>query len=87
MTGMLIESDLALPQESKVPMGLSLQDSEPPVTFTGRVASCHKTEGTQPTNYEIGVEFTELRQRNKQVVETFVKYLGSLEHKKTSEAS
>jgi c-di-GMP-binding flagellar brake protein YcgR len=81
MTGMLIEADQALPKESRVPMGLSLQDSEPPVTFTGRVASCQKSEGEEPA-YEIGVEFMELVQQNKQVVETFVQYLGSLESKK-----
>ncbi len=82
MTGMLIEADLALPKESRVPMGLALQDSEPPVEFTGRVASCQKSEGAEPAPYEIGVEFTELVQQNKQVVETFVRYLGSLESKK-----
>ncbi len=83
MTGMLIESELPLPKESKVPMGLSLQESEPPATFTGRVASCQKTERQEPPNYEIGVEFTELVQKNKQVVETFVQYLSSQEPQKS----
>jgi Tfp pilus assembly protein PilZ len=85
LTGMLIDTDMPLKKESKVPMGLSLKDSEAPVTFTGRVAFCRKTE--DPDHYETGVEFTDLTQKDKTVLDTFVEYLNSREPKKNFEAT
>ncbi len=71
LSGMLIQTDQALGIESKVPMGLSLNDGTS-VNFTGRVASCHMKEDKGQTLYEIGSEFTDLTDKDKMVLKTFI---------------
>ncbi len=78
--GMLIQTGQALEINSKIPMELSLNVGNT-VTFIGRVASCAMREHTGQTNYDIGVEFTDLTDKDKTLLKTFVDYLAEMEGK------
>ena len=75
LSGMRIQTDQSLGIESVIPMGLSLQADEP-VNFMGRVASCRMTEDTGKSHYEIGVEFKDLTDRDRTLLNTFIDYLA-----------
>ena len=76
--GMLIQTEQLLAINSMIPMELSL-NSEDTVTFIGRVASCAMTEHADQPYYDIGVEFTDLEEKNKTLLKTFVDYLAERE--------
>jgi len=76
--GMLIQTEQLLEINSKIPMELSL-NSDDTVTFIGRVASCAIMEHLGQTNYDIGVEFTDLEDKGKTLLKTFVDYLAGRE--------
>lgn len=78
LAGMRIETEKALEIESLVPMELSLHEGATS-TFTGRIASCRKSEGTEGTRHEIGVEFLQIRDEDKKVLTSFIGYLTATE--------
>ncbi len=78
LSGMLIQTDQTLGIESMVPMGLSLSDDSH-VNFNGRVASCRKTEDEGQAHYEIGVEFSDLTDKDKELLKAFIDYLVTME--------
>ena len=78
LSGMLIQTEQALEIESKIPMGLSLK-ADSPVNFIGRVASCRMTEDKGQAYYEIGVEFTDLTDKDRKLLQTFIDYLAVME--------
>lgn len=78
LSGMLIRTEQALGIESRVPMGLSLK-ADNPVNFVGRVASCRMTEDKGQAYYEIGVEFTDLTDKDRTLLQTFIDYLAVME--------
>ncbi len=78
LSGMLIQTEQALGIESMVPMGLSLSDDSH-VNFNGRVASCRKTEDEGQAHYEIGVEFSDLTDKDRELLKTFIDYLVTME--------
>jgi hypothetical protein len=71
LSGMLIQTDQALGVESNVPMELSLNDSIS-VIFIGRIVSCHMKENKEQIHYDIGLEFTDLTDRDKTLLQTFI---------------
>jgi PilZ domain len=71
LCGMLIQTDQALGIESKVPMELSLND-DTSVNFIGRIVSCHIKENKEQTYYDIGLEFTDLTDKDKTLFQTFI---------------
>ena len=73
MSGLLIHTEHSLDVESIIPMGLSLNDNE--VNFNGRVASCRSTVRNGQEQYEIGVEFLDLTERDKASLKTFIDYI------------
>jgi Tfp pilus assembly protein PilZ len=75
--GMLIQTEQALGIEGRIPMELSLKPDNP-VNFIGRVASCRMTEEKEQT-YEIGVEFTDLSDKDRTLLQTFIDYLAVME--------
>jgi len=75
--GMLIQTEHPLEIHSKIPMELSLHTNDT-VKFIGRVASCIVVEHQGQTNYDIGVEFTDLTDEDKRLVTTFVDYLAEM---------
>jgi Tfp pilus assembly protein PilZ len=78
-SGMLIQTEQAMEIESRIPMGLTVQESDTPINFIGRVASCLQKKDNGQTHYEIGVEFTDLTDRDKTLLKTFIDYLAAME--------
>ncbi len=78
LSGMLIKTDQMLLQGSIIPMGLSL-NADDHVTFNGRVASCRSTEQQEQTHYEIGVAFSDLTEKDRTLLKTFIDYLSAME--------
>ncbi len=78
LSGMLIQTDQVLGTESVIPMGLSLSDDSH-VNFNGRVASCRKTEEKGQEQFEIGVEFSDLTDKDRTLLKTFIDYLASMD--------
>ena len=73
--GMLTESGNPLEIESTMPMKLMFpQDKE--ITFQGRIASCLPIAGSDPESYDVGVEFLEMSDTDKQIL---IKFIGNLE--------
>lgn len=78
-SGLLIQTDRAVEVNGTIPMELSLNDQV--VTFIGRVASCAITDKTDQSPYAIGVEFTQLTDRDKTLIDTFIDYLAEIDVK------
>ena len=78
--GMLIQTHQSVEINSTIPMELSLY-TDKAVTFTGRVASCDKMDNADLTFYNIGVQFTNLTDKDKALLKTFIDYLAGLEAK------
>ncbi len=70
-SGMLIQGDQALEINSMIPMGLSLNVDDP-VNFIGRIVTCHMTSDNGWALYEIGVEFSDLTDRGRTLLKTFI---------------
>jgi c-di-GMP-binding flagellar brake protein YcgR len=77
LSGMLIQTEEALGIESMVPMGLSLK-ADNPINFIGRVASCRMAGDTGQAPYEIGVEFTDLKDEDRTLLKVFIDYLAEM---------
>jgi Tfp pilus assembly protein PilZ len=78
--GMLIQTHESVEVNSTIPMELSLH-SDKAVAFVGRVASCDKMETPDQSFYNIGVQFTDLTDKDKALIKTFIDYLAELEAK------
>lgn len=78
--GMLIQTEQALEINGMIPMELSLI-SDTAVKFIGRVVSCAMAEHPGQTNYDIGVEFTDLTDEDTTLLKTFIDYLAGIEAK------
>jgi len=78
LSGMLIRTDHRLAQESIIPMTLAL-NADSQVNFNGRVASCRSTEYQGQPHYEIGVAFSDLTERDRALLKTFIDYLTAME--------
>ena len=76
--GMLIECVQALEVDSRIPMELSLQDDKP-LKFVGRIVSCQVTEDGDPKQYDIGIEFLGLTNKDNEMLATFVAYCAAIE--------
>lgn len=76
--GMLIRTEQPLDTNSTIPMELSLNEDST-VTFIGRVASCVMIDHQGPTHYEIGVEFTDLSEKDNEMLSEFVDYLVKIQ--------
>ena len=71
LSGMLIQTDQALGIDSNIPMELSLND-DTSVNFIGRIVSCHMKENKEQTHYDIGLEFANLTDKDKTLLQTFI---------------
>ncbi|HEX9022120.1 MAG TPA: PilZ domain-containing protein [Nitrospirota bacterium] len=90
LSGMLIRTEQTLGIESMIPMGLSLQEADNPINFTGRVVSCRMVEDKGQARmmnnegqggYEIGVEFKSLTDKDRMLLKAFIEYLVVMEAK------
>jgi hypothetical protein len=71
LSGMLIQSEQALEINGMIPMGLSFNAGDP-VNFIGRVASCQMANDKGQAYYAIGVEFTDLTDKGRTLLKTFI---------------
>jgi Tfp pilus assembly protein PilZ len=79
--GILIQSQQSVEINSTIPMELSL-NADKAVTFIGRAVSCTMMEIAEQTYYDIGVEFTNLTDKDKTSLKTFIDFLAENEAKK-----
>ncbi len=70
LSGMLIQSEQALEINSLIPIELSF-NTDDPVNFGGEIVTCQmcKDNGAQ---YEIGVEFSDLTDKGRTLLKTFI---------------
>ena len=80
LTGILIQTEQALGIESMIPMWLSLK-TDKHISFIGRVASCQMIEDKGQVHFEIGMEFKDLTNKDKTLLNTFIDYLSMIEFK------
>jgi PilZ domain-containing protein len=72
--GMLILADQFLEKDSMVPMALQLDDKNN-LDFIGQIFSCRKAEEKGQAFYAIQVTFSGLRDRDRDLLKTFISYL------------
>lgn len=77
--GMLIEADQRFEVESRHPMELSFPEETGSVSFQGRIASCVELVGKSPGRYDIGVEFFDVSDIDKEKLRKFIRYLNNLQ--------
>jgi hypothetical protein len=78
--GMRIQTQQSVETNSTIPMELSL-NADKAITFIGRAVSCTMTENMGQANYDIGVEFTNLTDNDRILLQTFIDYLALIESK------
>jgi hypothetical protein len=69
--GIIIQTDLQLKIDSVVLLELSIGTCDP-VSFVGKVVSCRMSQDKMPPNYDIGVEFSELTDRDRSLLIRFI---------------
>ena len=72
LSGMLIETIEKLPIERAFPMELILPEEPESIKFLGRVASVHDVKDQSPMRYEIGIEFLNMSDRDKDRLKQFL---------------
>ena len=71
LSGMLIQSEQALEINSLIPMVLSL-NTDDPVNFSGQIVTCQLSKDNGRALYEIGVEFSDLTDKGRTLLKTFI---------------
>lgn len=74
--GILIESEHPIEIENKMFMELTFPQDKV-ITFQGRVASCLLIANTVPQRYDIGVEFLEMSERDRETLVEFINLLDT----------
>lgn len=75
--GMLIESSHEMEVETRFPMEVTLPDKTV-ITFRGRVASCLASEGPTDKNFDVGIEFADMSDRDAEKLREFVAMLPGM---------
>ena len=78
LSGMLIESIQALEPEKRLPMEISISEDKP-VRFLGRVVSCDQISDRERECYEIGIEFIDMSENNKERLMEFILLLNNMD--------
>jgi len=71
--GMLIECLRNFEIESRIPMEIFIHDDNP-LKFVGRVASCRVIDKEGQKQYNIGIEFLDLTEKDREVLASFIDY-------------
>jgi len=78
-SGVIIQTDHQLKIDSMVLVELSFNASDP-VGFMGKIVSCRAAQDQVHSNYDIGVEFSELADLDRSLLISFIDYVKA--HKK-----
>jgi Tfp pilus assembly protein PilZ len=70
-SGLIIQTDYQLKIDTMVLMELSIKACDP-VSFMGKVVSCRMTQDREHPNYDIGVELSELTDRDRSLFINFM---------------
>lgn len=76
--GMLIESEYSLEIESKLPMEMILTE-DLSIKFLGRITYCHLVKNKDIKHYDIGVEFIEISESDKEILLEFIRLLDTID--------
>jgi Tfp pilus assembly protein PilZ len=74
--GMLIESSHLLEAESTVPMELILPEDKS-IIFQGRVASCLQKKDEDLLHYDIGIDFVNMTEKDKNILHEIIRLLDT----------
>ena len=77
LSGMLIETSHALECDNRIPMELSLHD-ESRIRFLGRVVTCQMRDKNDKDHYDIGIEFINVTDKDREVLGSFIAYVATL---------
>jgi len=72
--GMLIESSHSLEAESTVPMELIFPEDKS-IIFQGRVASCLQKKGEDLVHYDIGIDFVNMTEKDREILHEIIRLL------------
>jgi Tfp pilus assembly protein PilZ len=84
--GMLIECMRDLEVDSRIPMELAVHDDKP-IKFMGRVVSCKIIDVGGLKLYDIGIEFLDLTDKDREVLTTFIEYCNIVETRNEAETT
>ena len=76
--GMLIESTHALEPETRLPMEMALTEDKS-IKFLGRVTSCSLTKDKNLETFDIGIEFVEMPEKDKEILVQFISLLDTID--------
>ena len=76
--GMLIESDKELSVEGNFPMEIRLPEGVKSIQFLGRAAYCKEIPEKTPKRYDVGIEFVEMKERNRDQLKEFIDILQTI---------
>jgi c-di-GMP-binding flagellar brake protein YcgR len=76
--GMLIESEHPLEIESKLPMEIKTLTENSYIKFLGRVASCLLIKNKDIEHYDIGVEFIEMSENDREILVELIRVLDTV---------
>lgn len=74
--GMLIESEHALEIESKIDMEITLNEGKT-VNIMGRFASCLMETEMNLKHYDLGIEFLEMSDKDREILNEFIRLLNN----------
>lgn len=83
LSGMLIETEQALENEDKFPMEMTLPENKV-IMFQGVVVSCFLVIDTDPEKYEVGIEFLDMPEENRENLEKFILLLHDVHESSSS---
>jgi hypothetical protein len=75
--GMLIGSEYPLDIENKYAMEITIAEDRA-IRFTGRVASCIPVKKGDRWQYDLGIEFLDLSERNRGILHEFIRLLDNM---------
>jgi len=73
--GMLIESEHPLEIESKLPMEIKTLTENRHIKFLGRVTSCLLIKNKDIEHYDIGIEFVEMSENDREILVELIRVL------------
>jgi c-di-GMP-binding flagellar brake protein YcgR len=76
--GMLIESEHPLEIESKLPMEIKTLTENSYIKFLGRVASCLLIKNKDIEHYDIGIEFIEMSENDREILVELIRVLDTV---------
>ncbi len=77
-SGVIIQTEHQLKIDTMVLMELSINACDP-VNFMGKVVSCRMTQDKEHSNYDIGVELSELMDRDRSLLMDFISFFKNNE--------